>query len=310
MCQASSHVQFAVFACQIHHLCHGIFKKMRLHAGSTYGADFFLIYQNTAHGTVGHIAVQHRLHGSVSTDPVILTVSQCHAAVKACFSCFSCRNDLQLCGNEILFMNIVGLFQNIQNTCLYCFFSGFFLVLLLIFLIDQQRLIAYDDIQSFTLDNLCCLFLQLLLCQMDQQIGHEEYRIILVLTNIDFYTGAVLFHDDSVDCQWNGHPLVLLHATVIMGVQISESTILIQGILLYIQSGAVDMGSKDVHALCHGFTADLEHGDGFVHPYAVYLISGFKSSALFDQALQFTVTGLLNGIDNGVNALSLGLTVV
>ena len=145
---------------------------------------------------------------------------------------------------------------------------------------------------------------------MDQQIGYKEYRIILVLADIDLYTGTVFFHDHTMDCQGNSHPLVLLHTTVIMGVQISESAILIQGILLYIQSGTVDMGSEDVHSICHGLTADLEHGDGFVHPYAVYLISGFKSSALFDQALQFTVTGLLNGIDNGVNALSLGLTVV
>ena len=145
---------------------------------------------------------------------------------------------------------------------------------------------------------------------MDQQIGYKEHRIILVLADIDLYTGTVFFHDHTVDCQRDGHPLVLLHATVIMSIQISKSTILIQRILLHIQSGAVDMGSEDVHALCHGLTADLEHGNGFVHPYAVYLISGFQSGALFDQALQFTVTGLLNGIDNGVNALSLCLTVV
>ena len=89
----------------------------------------------------------------------------------------------------------------------------------------------------------CCLFLRLLLCQMDQQIGYKEYRIILVLTDIDLYKGTVFFHDHTVDCQWNGHPLVLLHHRN-NGCQISESAILIQGILLYIQSGAVDMGSR------------------------------------------------------------------
>ena len=145
---------------------------------------------------------------------------------------------------------------------------------------------------------------------MNQQVGNEEYGIILGLAHIDLDRGAVLFHNDAVKSQRDGDPLVLFDAAVIMGVQIGDILILIQRILLHIDSGAVDMRAKKVHARLHGLLSDLVHHQTFIHIHRINLVSGLHAPALFDQVIQFAVTCLFNQVHQRIHALALSLAVI
>ena len=145
---------------------------------------------------------------------------------------------------------------------------------------------------------------------MDQQIGHEEHRIILALAYAQLHRGAVLFHHHSVKSQRLCHPLIFLYTAVIMGVQVCQAAVLIERILLYVDPGAVNMSSQNVDALFHGLLSHLEHHNGLIHPHAVDFVPLLELLSSLDQALQFPVSTGLDGIHNGVNTLPLRLAVV
>ena len=81
---------------------------------------------------------------------------------------------------------------------------------------------------------------------MDQQIRNEEYRIVFVFTDIDLYDGAVLLCNDAVQRQRQGYPLIFLDTAVIMSIQEGKIGILIQRVLLDVQSGGIDMCTQNV----------------------------------------------------------------
>ena len=145
---------------------------------------------------------------------------------------------------------------------------------------------------------------------MHQQVGDKEYRVVFIFAHVHFDGGAVLLHHHAVEGQGKRHPLIFLDAAVIMGVQVGEAAVLIQGILLHIDSGAVDMGSQNVHALSQGLLPDLEHGNGLIHADAVYLVAFLQLPALRDHALQLPIPFRLDGVHDGVDALPLGLAIV
>ena len=338
MGQTPAHIQLAVLSRQIHQLCHRILKETGLHARGAYGADFLLIHQDTADASFSLLDIQHGAHGCKGTYSVVLTVGKDHTAVKACLSGLTGRNNLQLRRDEILLLDIIGLFQNIKNSGLHCLlsltfpalialigmlfvlFSILFILLRMFFyllrplfllrLSQQNGTASHDQIQSLALDDLRRFFLQLFSCQMDQQIGNKKYRIILIFTDIQFNGGSVLFHHHAVNGKRESHPLIFFHAAVIVGIQISHSAVLIERILLHVQPGAVDMRSQDIKALAYGLASHLEHHNGFVHPDAVYLVALPERMSLPDQTLQLPVAFCFNGVHNSVDALPLRLSVV
>ncbi len=145
---------------------------------------------------------------------------------------------------------------------------------------------------------------------MDQQIRHEENRILVFLTNADFHGRAVLLHHHAMDGKGNSHPLVFLHTAVIVRIQISEAAVLIERILLDIQSRGVDMGAENVDAVRHLIRSDLEQDDGLIHPYGVDAISRLQLIAGFHHCLQLPVSFFFDQIHDLVNALTLRLAVV
>ena len=91
---------------------------------------------------------------------------------------------------------------------------------------------------------------------MDQQIGDYQNGIGFVLTNGDGDSGAVLPADDAVNGKGNAGPLVLLDAAVVVGLEVGNLGILIQGIGLQVHPGRIHMGRADIGALGQGLGAD------------------------------------------------------
>ena len=60
----------------------------------------------------------------------------------------------------------------------------------------------------------------LILCQVGQKVGDHQYGILVLFTDGDGNSAAVLTADNAVQCQRNGDPLVLADAAVMMGLEI------------------------------------------------------------------------------------------
>ena len=219
---------------QMKNLCRRILKDSGMHAAGTDAADFFFIYQNTA-GCAFRclIFIQERHQRCERTDSVILTVADNHAPIKAQFSGFARRHHFQFRRDEIFFFKTVLFFQNSADIC----GNGVLLLFLLLFAVRfTLRDASNQNIQRFPLHNLRGGFRQLLPRQVNQQIRNGKYGIRILLSYGNIHPAAVLSNHNSVNCQRKRHPLILLDAAVIMGVQISESTILVQRILFHIHS--------------------------------------------------------------------------
>ena len=96
--------------------------------------------------------------------------------------------------------------------------------------------------------------------------------ILKEATNIDFYCRAVFFYDNSMDSERNRHPLVFLDTTVIMGIQIGKTAILIKRILFYVKARGINVRPQNIHAFRHRLLSDLEHHDRFIHPDGIYIV--------------------------------------
>ncbi len=107
--------------------------------------------------------------------------------------------------------------------------------------------------------------------------------------------------------QRQGHELIFLDATVIMGIQKGEATVLIERILLDIHSGRIDMRSQDVEAVLHGLFAHAEEADRLVHPDAVYAVSLFQLLFVRYGLLQLHKAFLFCAVYDLIHALALGL---
>ena len=110
---------------------------------------------------------------------------------------------------------------------------------------------------------------------MYQQIGNKEHRVVLVFPNVQFHCGPILFHDNPMKGKGDGHPLVLFHAAIVMGIQIGNPAVLIEGILLDIQPRGIYMCAQDIHSLCHGTLPNAEQCHCFIHAGRIDLIPFF-----------------------------------
>ena len=145
---------------------------------------------------------------------------------------------------------------------------------------------------------------------MYQQVGKHQHGVVFILADDHIRRRAVLFHQDAVDGHGLSHPLVLFDAAVIVGVQISLAVALIQGVLLHIHPGRVDVGAQDVHAVLQGLLAQLEQGQGLVHADGVDLVAGDHAAAAAQGGLQRHIAGGLCQTDGLRHAFPLGLALV
>ena len=116
---------------------------------------------------------------------------------------------------------------------------------------------------------------------MDQKICDVKYRILRLLTNADLHNASVLLCNNAMHSKRQCHPLVFLYATIIMSIQISQVRILVQRILLNIQSRRVDMCTENAHPSGKLFGSYMKQGNDLLHPYCINLVTGLDLLAFF-----------------------------
>ena len=145
---------------------------------------------------------------------------------------------------------------------------------------------------------------------MDQQVGNAHHRIVVVLADDDVHQGAVLLGHHAVQRQGPGHPLVFLHAAVIMGVGVGDVVVLIEGVLLDVNAGGVDVGPDDVEAVFQGLFAHVEQHDRFTHVQIIQFVAGLDFAARRDGFLQIGIARFLRQADGLGGTFPLGLARV
>ena len=243
-------------------------KVVALHTGNAHGANFLPIRQDT-HGSLGRILDgKQGIQFGVGADPVIVTVGRQQAAVKANLTALASRQHRQLGGQEILLNQAIFLVQQLHDVQLHQISA-----------LAIERLSAQNHVQLLTLDALGQGLLHLIAGQMDQQIGDHQHRVIVVLTDGHGDYAAVLAVDYAMQGQGHGGPLILLDAAVVVGLEVGNLRILVQGIGLHVQPGGVHMGGADIGTLGKGLGADHCQSNGLVPVIVVDFIAGLRFHA-------------------------------
>ena len=86
--------------------------------------------------------------------------------------------------------------------------------------------------------------------------------------------------------------------------------VLVEGILLEVDTGRVDMRAHDVDAFGQGRFAQMEEHNGLAHAVHIDLVAGLEGLARLDGIVQVDVTGSFGGSDGFGHAFALGFAVV
>ena len=221
-----------------------------------------------------------------------MTVAEHHAPIEAQIPRLACRNQREFRRNKIFFVDVVFVFDQLQNVLFDGLFVFFF-----------ERIIADENIKVLALDDFIRLLLQLILRKMNEQIGHAKHRIIFVFTDHDIFDRAVFFDDNAMHCERQRHPLIFLDAAVIMCVEISEPAVFVERILLDVEAASVVVRAENFQPALERFRADVEKRDRLFHANGV----NFIARAEFHARLELFVAGRLGKSNCLGNALALGL---
>ena len=102
-------------------------------------------------------------------------------------------------------------------------------------------------------------FFALLAAQVRQQVVDDKLRVGGIGADLDEDLAAVGADDLAVQLQRDRDPLVLADAAVVVGLEIGQLGVFIEGVGLEVQPRRVGMGRADVRALGQGLAAD--HGE-------------------------------------------------
>ena len=97
---------------------------------------------------------------------------------------------------------------------------------------------------------------------MGKYVGNYKDRIIFLFANANIHCAAVLFADNTVNGKRQGKPLVLLDSAVVVGVKVDNKVAFVDRVLLYVQTGRVYVGAKNVHALFQAVASYVKEGNG------------------------------------------------
>ena len=173
-------------------------------------------------------------------------------------------------------------------------------------LVIRQGAAAHQDIQALRGDGLSQGLSGLLRPQVGQEVVHGEQGIPLPVAHGDPDHLAALEGHHAVELQGDGDPLVFSQAAVVVGLEEGQLIRLIQGILLQVQAGGVDMGRGDVHALVQPPAAQHRQHDRLAPVGPVHLVPRLERHP----ALVGTETGGLRQSDGPVHTLPLRLAGV
>lgn len=229
--------------------CDGVLEEQRAHACCADAADFLLVNQHRNGGLLRRFDCQLSLERSVGAHAVVLAVADNHAAVEAQLAGAACRHYLDFGGKEVFFCNAVLFFQQLKGKSLYRLLcGGFLLVGGVVGGLDLQGAIADKHIEVFALDHFAALLGHLLVAQMGQKIGYAEYGVAGIVAHVHIDHGAVGFRHHTVKRQRQRYPLVVLDAAIVVSVKEGKPVVLVNRVLLQVQTGAVDVSAQDVQA--------------------------------------------------------------
>ena len=120
---------------------------------------------------------------------------------------------------------------------------------------------------------------------------------------------AGLEGDDAMDGQRERDPLVLLDAAIVMRVEQGYVGVLVERVLLGVETRRVDVGAQDVEAVLERVGAEHRQDEGLAMGLGVDLVAGLELALLLDGLGERLVPGLFRHGDRGVHALALGLVL-
>ena len=299
-------LELAIFTETVHQLCDCIFKETWLHSRRTDASDLLLIYKQTAACVILCINCKLCFQRCIRTYTVILSISHDHTSVQTAVSCLCCRHDLKLGRKEIILFNIILLFKDCKDICFYSIL--FFLFRILFLRYERTASDQYIEILSF--DHNARFFLKLIACQMDQQVGYENYRIAVLFSDTDIDRCSVFLCHDSVNCQRHCHPLIFLYTAVIMCVKVNKFGILVQRFLFQIKTRRIDMCAENSHSLLKRISSDVKQRNCLSHKRSVHLVSSCKLFSGLDYLIQILITVLFCDAQCLLYALALRLSRV
>ena len=232
----------------------------------TVGTDLLLIGEDTDGGVSGGPGLNFSHQRRIGIHTVIMAVRANHGTIQPHIPGFERGNNLNLRRGEIALGDAVALIQQTQNAQ-FDTVGGLGIA-------DGQR--PQKDVQVFAGNALLELFLVLLRAQMRQKIRDGKHRIIVLLADADLHTAAVLTNHNAMNGQRNGGPLVFAHAAIVMGAEISQAFLLIQGNRAQVQPGGIHMGNVQMKALRHGFGSNGGGQNALAAVDPVNLIAGVQ----------------------------------
>ena len=140
---------------------------------------------------------------------------------------------------------------------------------------------------------------------MNQDICNGEYRILVVLSDVDHFSASVLLDDDAVNGQRNSHPLILFDAAVIVGIQIGKTIFFVKRILLQIETRGIDMRTQNIHAMFQRFFSNMVKGQRLLIVDRVDFVARVQRFALCGKILQVPVPGFFRHLDGEPHTFTL-----
>ena len=192
-----------------------------MHTRRTYAADFLFIHQQADTGPGRIFNGKHGFCGWIGANSVILSIPDDHAGIQSVVSGRPRRDSFQFSRLEISFFHIIFFLQDLKDI-------GFDRLRFLTF----QRDASDENIEIFSLYYTSTFFIHLLCSQKDQQIRNTNNRLVVFFSNADIDGSSIFFDDNTVKRHRSCHPLILLHATVVMCLQQCQRIALVQRILL------------------------------------------------------------------------------
>ena len=190
-----------------------------------------------------------------------------HAAVQARVRGVGRWDHLQLRGDEVRLHKAVLLIQTLHHRQLDPVLA-----------LALHGLAAHQQVQLLAGKGLAEGLLVLLRAQVGQQIADEQLGLVPLAQDHGDHL-AVLEGHHAVDGQRDGHPLVLADAAVVVGLQVGQLVLLIEGSGLQVQPGAVHVGGGDVDALGQALLADDSQHQHLAPVVHVHLVSRLEAHA-------------------------------
>src|SRR5699024_10451604 len=134
-----------------------------------------------------------------------------------------------------------------------------------------RRPASHQQIQLLAFYDDAGLFLHLLRSQMNQQIGDGKDRLVLLFTDADFHSAAILHSHYPMYRQRQRYPLIFLDTAVIVCIEVGQLVTLIERILFHVYPRGIYMSTKDIHPLLQRTAADIEQRYALIHAHSIYL---------------------------------------